>query len=247
MLGKHDNRNSLFNCNKIIPSLLLIGTFALGLFFLPATGQGNELQEKVLENARTMLDQYQISYVYGGAGEPDEASCNSCFLCLKEKSPEKTAIVKTCPDCNRCGLDCSHFVHLVFRMSGIEYPYLPTATMLDLDPKYLQKQYNFIDLGRNLERASPGDLLVYHGHVVFLEKIEKDRDQFRGDVIHVTSGKEVKGPGMALQRSRFADLANFKGALERILRHKDLSTTPCCSQNKQKAFRPIRAKPSQKQ
>ncbi|MGE0172318.1 MAG: hypothetical protein AB7T49_06020 [Oligoflexales bacterium] len=247
-MSKTNNTKLFFlNCSKNIPLWLLLVASGLGVIFPPGASFADDLRQKLLANAATMLDQYQVSYVYGGAGVPDEASCHSCFSCLKEKSPSKETLLTACSDCNKCGLDCSHFVHLVFHNSGVDYPYLPTATMIDSDPKHLQKNYNFIDLGRNLDRALPGDLLVYQGHVVFLEKIERERDQYWGDIIHVTSGREVKGPGMALQRKRYADLANFKGALQRILRHKDLTTQACCSQNEQKPFRPIRAKAAKKQ
>jgi hypothetical protein len=81
------------------------------------------------------------------------------------------------------------------------------------------ERYHLRDIGARVQRALPGDLLVYEGHVVLLER---RLPQGRGDIIHVTSGRDLKGPGLGLQRERNVPLSGFRGPLQRILRHKDL-------------------------
>ena len=197
-----------------------------------------ERRAAVVAQAAKLLDEAQVSYVYGGHQLGDSLACNHCNTCLESKAPAPAQRLQQCPDCNSCSLDCSHFTALVFAQAALPYPYLDTSLMLQLPAKALRRRYQLLDLGTELSRAAPGDLLVYAGHVVLLERVEgvsPGQGDWRGDVVHATGGREIKGPGQGIQRARFADLANFRGPLLRILRHADLSEADAPSPSPQRA------------
>ncbi|RZA22485.1 MAG: hypothetical protein EOP10_15340 [Proteobacteria bacterium] len=177
-------------------------------------------RDQVLKKAQHLLDTWTISYVYGGNKLSDPKTCQACNACLDLHKSDPKERLSDCPVCNDCSLDCSHYTFEVFKQAGLHATYLTTALMNDLPPDELAKKYNLLDIGRRIDRAMPGDLLVYNGHVVLLEKKGKDG---RGDVIHVTSGRDLRGPGHGIQRERQAMLASFRGPVLRILRHLDLA------------------------
>jgi hypothetical protein len=180
--------------------------------------QLNPVQRRIVEAANEMLETMEISYVYGGSEIGGEVSCDRCNACLEQKQPKPKLRLAICPSCKTCSLDCSHFTHLVLNRAGAKHPYLTSVDMADMSSEKLLDVFGFIDLGRDITKASVGDLLVYRGHVVILEKINGPG---LGDVVHATGGKDLKGPGQGLQRERNAHLLSFRGALLRILRHKN--------------------------
>lgn len=192
-----------------------------------ATESSSEpLPRRLIGVASRILDEAQISYVYGGYQVGDDDTCKQCNACLDAKSPAPKQRLKLCPVCSSCSLDCSHFTAMVFKEAGAPYPYLDTATMLSLSGDSLLRRYGLVDLGTDVSLSAPGDLLVYDGHVVMLEKRHapiQGKALYRGDIVHATGGKDVRGPGEGIQRERFIDLANFRGTLRRVLRHKALS------------------------
>lgn len=177
-------------------------------------------QKQVLDRARDLLENWSISYVYGGNRLGEVEKCQACNQCLGKHNPSPKERLRLCPVCSHCSLDCSHYIYEVFKQAGLSAVYLTTATMNDLDGENLIKSYHLMDIGTRIERSIPGDLLVYNGHVVMLEKKYKDG---RGDIIHVTSGRDLRGPGLGIQRERRAELQGFRGPLLRILRHLDLA------------------------
>lgn len=196
----------------------------LGLsFLLEALAYGVVLpkRDQVLKKAANLLETWTISYVYGGHKLGDPQVCQACNVCLDFHKSGPKERLRDCPVCNDCSLDCSHYTYEVFKQAGLQATYLTTALMNGLSAPELAKKYKLLDIGSNLTRAMPGDLLVYDGHVVLLEKKGKDG---RGDLIHVTSGRELRGPGHGIQRERQAMLASFRGPVLRILRHLDLAT-----------------------
>ncbi|MFY7927569.1 MAG: hypothetical protein ACOVS5_01750 [Oligoflexus sp.] len=200
---------------KLFLSVLLLasGWLALGqTLFLPR-------QQRVLDQARYVLEHWSISYVYGGSSWGDRNDCEQCNSCLAAKKPDKTLRLAVCPSCSSCSLDCSHFTYEVFKHAGLSARYLTTALMNRLDAPTLLRDYHLVDIGRRSQRALPGDLLVYDGHVVMLEKRHRDG---RGDIIHVTSGRDLRGPGLGVQRERLAAIDSYRGPLLRILRHVEL-------------------------
>ncbi len=178
-----------------------------------------EARQKVLQEAANILEIANISYAYGGAKLGDAATCEDCTRCLEQQQPKPGERLTSCPTCHHCSLDCSHFVHLIYQRAGIRMGYLPTQEMLALSARQLLQRYGLIDLGTDVNAALAGDLLVYRGHVVMLETAKGGG---YGDIIHATGGKDVRGPGMGIQRERRAPLAVFRGPLLRILRPKAL-------------------------
>ena len=197
-------------------------------------------RQSVLQVASKLLDEAQVSYVYGGHQLGDSASCEACNRCLTERRPAAPQRLRECAICRECSLDCSHFTSLVFGSAGLPYPYLETARMLSLSAASLQERYQLVDVGDEPRRAVAGDLLVYDGHVVLLERVHPPRVELgrsgmahgslapnaviqdtltRGDVVHATGGGAIRRPGEGIQRERFVDLGHFRGPLRRVLRH----------------------------
>lgn len=177
-------------------------------------------RDQVVKKAADLLDNWSVSYVYGGSKLGDPEHCEACNACLDRKKSGPKERFSDCPVCTKCSLDCSHYTFEVFKQAGLSSTYLTTALMNNLSPQELASRYQLLDIGTAMGRAMPGDLLVYDGHVVLLEKKYPDG---RGDVIHSTSGKELRGPGNGIQRERRAQLENFRGPVLRILRHLDLA------------------------
>ncbi len=178
-------------------------------------------RDQVVKKAADLLDNWSVSYVYGGSKLGDPQHCDACNKCLDRMKSGPKERFSDCPVCTKCSLDCSHYTHEVFKQAGLNSTYLTTALMNNLSPQDLAGRYNFLDIGSSISRAMPGDLLVYDGHVVLLEK--KYSDGQHGDVIHSTSGRELRGPGNGIQRERRARLQNFRGPILRVLRHLDLA------------------------
>lgn len=198
----------------LITSALLLSTqlHAVSLQQLP-------MRQKVVETAQLWLDQYTISYAWGGSQLGDDEACQACNDCVSKLAPAPRQQLETCPVCRSCSLDCSHFVSLVFRDVGLTAPYLTTSMMRQLDDAALKRRFAWLSLGRRVERVLPGDLLVYDGHVVMVTAVQQPG---QGDVIHVTSGRELRGPGKGLQRERSVEFDGFRGPVERVLRHRSL-------------------------
>lgn len=180
--------------------------------------------EKVLATAEQLLELAQISYVYGGSRLGDGERCNTCNVCLETNNPEPEKRLQSCPVCADCSLDCSHFIELVYRLAGTPYPYIDTKLMIALSADRLRRNYQLDDFGTRIDLARPGDLLVYDGHVVLLERLSgKTKGEYRGDIVHATGGKDIRLPGQGIQRERFVELRYFRGKLRRILRHASLN------------------------
>lgn len=198
------------------PLVILIGICLTGP--IHAT-QESAVQTKLVEAAQDLLEAAQISYVYGGHKIGKQSECEQCNDCLGKKNPAPKLRFKECSACLGCSLDCSHFVHQVYGAAGIRYPYLTTDTMRQTPKQVLRRRYGFIDLERHVDRVEVGDLLVYKGHVVMLEKKLAGG---KGNIVHATGGRDIKGPGNGIQRERFVDLAHFRGPLLRVLRHEKM-------------------------
>ncbi len=179
-------------------------------------------QKDLVHSARRLLEEASVSYVYGGAQLGTSTDCATCNQCLEAERPAADRRLRMCPECTRCSLDCSHFTQIVFERAGIAHPYLTSKDMASLPPERLEKGFGFLTLGAQPKVAQAGDLLVYRGHVVM---VERRRDDSKGDVIHATGGRDIKEPGQGIQRERWADLGHFRGPLLRILRHKSLAST----------------------
>jgi hypothetical protein len=182
-----------------------------------------QLKARLITEASDLLDQALVSYVYGGYQVGDSDDCAQCNVCLSAKNPAPSRRLAECPMCARCSLDCTHFIARVYDLAGAHYPYIDTKTMLGLSARELKARYGLIDLGTDIAGADVGDILVYDGHAVLLERRHPPVEgaaKYRGDVVHATGGGAIQRPGEGLQRERFVDLLHFRGlALRRILRH----------------------------
>lgn len=206
-------------------------------------------RHRVAEIVAQMMRNYAITYVYGGKQVNSATDCTDCVRCLAElaskaavdnvrllaRSPQsdmrseanlasgkervEKRKIEHCVACAKCSLDCSNFIHQVFNQAGLSMPYLTTKQMLQLSPQSLQKTSHLVTMPQQLRLIRPLDLLVYKGHVVMVEAVSS---KGRGTVVHVTAGRELRGPGVALQRERQVEFAHFRGPLRRILRHRHL-------------------------
>ena len=196
---------------------------------LPLTGKSRSgtasawqhYRQRVAVTVTQLMRNYAITYVYGGAQVYSAAACTTCVRCLAGEMG-KTAMAN-CTVCASCSLDCSHFIHHVFNRAGLSMPYLTTQQMLQLSPQRLQRGWRLVTMPQQVRLIRPLDLLVYKGHVVMVETVNS---KGRGTIVHVTAGRELRGPGAALQRERQVEFAHFRGPLRRILRHRNLIATP---------------------
>ena len=188
---------------------------------IPVARGGERFQEKIRLAGDDMLENLEVSYVYGGSKIGDSATCDDCNSCLEKKRPSPKLRFKECPACHHCSLDCSHFVQLVFERAGLGFPYLTSTQMLELMPETLAKKYKLRALEFHPDDIVVGDLLVYRGHVVI---VERTHESGVADIIHATGGKDIKEPGQGIQRERFVRVANFRGPLLRVLRHEKLAS-----------------------
>jgi cell wall-associated NlpC family hydrolase len=178
--------------------------------------------EAVRDAAANLLETSEVTYALGGSrvGTADEcARCNGCLAGSGTWALKGSAKLEACPDCRACALDCSHFIQLVFSMAGMSSAYLTTQEMAAQDAGQLRSRYGWIDVGGAPNVAREGDVLVYQGHAVILERVSGEG---RGDIIHATSGLVLKGPGAGIQRERFVEIASFRGPLLRVLRRVEM-------------------------
>jgi hypothetical protein len=180
------------------------------------SGELERIQQNVRLAGDDMLENLEVSYVYGGSKVGDNKTCDECNQCLESKKPAPKERFKLCAVCGNCSLDCSHFVQLVFTRAGLGFPYITSTQMLDLSAESLERRYQLRPVGLNTEYVMPGDLLVYRGHVVIVEAVH-GKDQV--DIIHATGGRDIREPGQGIQRERFVRMSHFRGELQRVLRH----------------------------
>ena len=143
------------------------------------------------------------------------------MACLDRLKPGPKRRLAACSECKNCSLDCSHYTSLAYRLGGLKAPYMTTKTMAALDPLTLAEKYLFSEVRGGPRAALPGDLLVYRNHVVMVEKLAEQSGY--GDILHATGGKDLKGPGMGIQRERMVLFESFRGPLLRVLRHQELA------------------------
>lgn len=209
---------------QIVISAIFL-TMATSTLGAPASATLSPQQKRVVQSARHLLENASITYIYGGTELGTPEACDACTQCLQplpvNMKSEKKA--KSCPVCHSCSLDCSHFTQLVYEQSGIHMPYITTTVMAESTAMDLGKRYGLAVISDRTEALAStrvGDLLVYKGHVVLVEKV---RSFGHGDIIHATSGKDVKGAGQGIQRERFVDFSSYRGPLLRVLRPKELA------------------------
>lgn len=173
---------------------------------------------RLLALARAYAQHTDVPYVWGGSKVGDPESCLACRTCLagKKRRSKLETRHRACTACQRCGIDCSHFVNQLFHAAGLGYQYASTGEFMR------RGRSEFVQIGRDASLAQAGDLLFYRNHVVLL--VAK-RDGRRGDFVHVSrsaGGDRLGGIDLVVDQ----DLSHFRGRLLRILRHVALIADP---------------------
>ncbi len=169
-------------------------------------------------------DSQNVPYVWGGNKIGDSEACEACRSCIAKKTRlkvEKRSLA--CKPCRQCGIDCSHFVHRVFKDAGLDFPYVTTRTLQRVSPLVLREEFRLVDVGRDLSKVRPGDLLLKKKHIVVLMRVGQEG---RGDVLHVSRSTKKMGPGGGIEIAKDVDLRDFAGKLVKILRHVDTLNAP---------------------
>jgi hypothetical protein len=180
------------------------------------------LRARLLTIADRYASLHEVPYVYGGGNISDLPTCQACQACVavNKIGPEGRARFRKCEACRSCGIDCSHLMHLIFTEAGLPFPYRNTVLLHSrLDSRRFTPDVPFINLGRRLSDALPGDLLLYPNHIVMLTAHTRGG---RGDIVHATR-LETRALGGILQE-RDVNLLRMRGPLLKILRHRSLYT-----------------------
>lgn len=185
----------------------------------------DSMRSRLVAVAMKYASMTYVPYVYGGANIADRETCDACQECVRRLrvSPESKQRLRRCPSCQVCGVDCSHFVHMIYTESGLDFPYANTAALKRIARhKAIPAGFHLVDLGSSIDVARPGDLLLYPNHIVMLVARGKAA---RGDIIHATRLEDDNAiGGIMLQTDR--NLLNLRGPLIKILRHRALLTDP---------------------
>lgn len=183
---------------------------------------------QLIDTALSYLVHASVPYVWGGGVIGDDETCTKCAQCAMKY--QKRGIQKrhlNCPECTRCGLDCSHFVHKVFNRAGFEFPFTSTSGMMKANKERPRAVPGLRYIGKDLRLAMPGDLLVLRKHVVILVRLH---DDLSADVVHVSRSVRNSSYGDmhnigkvgGIEYRRGVNLQRFYGGLSRILRHDQL-------------------------
>ena len=174
------------------------------------------LQEKLLFLAEYYGKMDYVPYIWGGGNIGTKEACLECRQCALKKGTGLKSRLGRCRSCQSCGIDCSHFVNMVYNEAGLDYPYASTAELRRGRPEEMASNYRMLDMGKDLRVVQPGDLLVYKNHVVMAVAL---RGGGRGDFVHSTRfGDRRQTGGIKLERDRL--LTTYRGKLVRILRHR---------------------------
>ncbi len=189
---------------------------------LPADINSLDL-DQLLNTALMHIAYESVPYVWGGnkIGSPEDCDeCSQCITKYKKRGPSKRHL--KCSACQRCGLDCSHFVQKVFKDAGMSFPYTSTRSFLQVPKKRPDMIPGLRFISSKLKDAQPGDLLVQKKHIVIL--INKKSANI-GDIVHMSrTVRNGRIGGIALKRD--ANLTRFFGGVKRIFRHEKLINTP---------------------
>jgi len=190
----------------------------------PAAADALDLQGKLIYLAEKYAEMTHVPYVWGGGKIGDIATCNECRECASKKGVGLRSRMKACKACRSCGMDCSHFVNLMYNEAGLVYPYASSLELIRQSHRGLEEHYNLVNVGADLALAQPGDLLVYRRHIGMLVRKYSDT---HGDFVHSTrfrpgDRRQVGGFRMDVNR----DLKKYRGKLLKILRHRRFFDQP---------------------
>lgn len=200
---------------------------------LPVGIKSQDLNQ-LLNTALMHIAYESVPYVWGGnkIGSPEDCNeCSQCIIKYKKRGPAKRHL--KCSACQRCGMDCSHFVQKVFKDAGMSFPYASTRSFLKGTSKRPDLIPGLRFISNNLKDAQPGDLLVQKKHIVIL--VNKKSANI-GDIVHMSrTVRNSRIGGIALKRD--ANLSQFFGGVKRIFRHeKLLNASPAISKFNEELF-----------
>lgn len=175
-------------------------------------------QDRLIRVADSYARLKYVPYIWGGGQVGSKKNCLACRKCVRSKKIALKNRLSACKPCQRCGIDCSHFVNMVYREAGLPYNYASTWELTHQSSEGLLDIYDLVDLGTNLFMSRPGDLLVYEKHMVML--VQTYRGGY-GDFVHATrfrGGDKLNLGGFRWDKNR--NLKKLRGKLIRVLRHK---------------------------
>ena len=181
--------------------------------------QNVRVQDRLIRVADSYAKLKYVPYIWGGGQVGSRKNCMACRKCVRSKKIGLKNRLTACQPCQRCGIDCSHFVNMVYREAGLPYNYASTWELTHQTSEGLLDIYDLVDLGTDLLQARPGDLLVYEKHIVML--VQTNGAGY-GDFVHATrfrGGDKMQLGGFRWDKNR--NLKKLRGKLIRVLRHKD--------------------------
>lgn len=105
----------------------------------------------------------EIAYVWGGRTTSSPVVCAACQRCVEQRHVPPERRVQQCPACAQCGVDCSGFVSRVMRAAGLGSKRITSRSLIRSS---VRGDALFRPVGRSLDKARPGDLIVLPDHVV---------------------------------------------------------------------------------
>lgn len=179
--------------------------------------------ERLMEAAERLSKETAVPYVFGGSRVGKLKECQACADCARRlQLPADSSLARynRCAECRRCGIDCSNFVNLLFAEAGLRFRFADTRTLQALTHDFLKEQFGFFNIGKDLEKARPGDLVVEKGHVMMV--IAVDVKSRTIDYIHSSRGSRGRKPIGGIELRRGKPLDEVQKRTLRILRHQDL-------------------------
>jgi len=168
-----------------------------------------------------------IAYVWGGRTTSSPVVCAACQRCIEKTKVNPYRRLAQCPACEQCGVDCSGFVSRVLRAAGLGSTRITSQSLIRHTKK---RDLSFKSIGRSLELARPGDLIVLPDHVViFLDRHENRKLDYvhasrfilgrpAGGIEVVASGDLPRGqkPVTILRHKAFEGAGNSAAVRHRI-------------------------------
>lgn len=153
-----------------------------------------------------------IAYVWGGRATSSPVVCAACQRCIEKRKVNPYRRLAQCPACEQCGVDCSGFVSRVMRAAGLGSTRITSQSLIRHTKK---RDLSFKLVGRSLDLARPGDLIVLPDHVViFLDRHEN------GKLDYVHASRFIPGrPAGGIEVVAAGDLPRGQKPVT-ILRHK---------------------------
>ncbi len=134
----------------------------------------------LLDAVTALSRREEIAYVWGGRTTSSPVVCAACQRCVEKKRVPPGHRLQQCPACAQCGVDCSGFVSRVMRAAGLGSKRITSRSLIRSS---VRGDALFRPVGRSLEKARPGDLIVLPDHVVIFLNRHPDKNL---DYVHAS-------------------------------------------------------------